>query len=93
MQDQKEAGNRHTTNAGDHLVTHPCNLDRCSGQQNTSEDVTQAELVARPLAPVSPNEEPAEESSTNNQIRESYMVDIQHNGKHVPFHCTDKPFQ
>ena len=52
-----------------------------------SEDVTQAELVAQPPTPVSLNKEPAEESSTNNQLGESYIVDVQHNGKHVPFHC------
>ena len=43
----------------------------------------------RPLAQVSLNEEPLEESSTTNQLGESYVVDIQHNGKHIPFHCTD----
>ena len=51
--------------------------------------MTQAELVARPPAPVSLNEEPAEQPSTNHQLGESYILDIQHNGKHVSFHCTD----
>ena len=50
-----------------------------------SEDVTQAELVARLPSPVPTNEEPAEESSTNNQLGEYF----QHNGYHIPFHCTD----
>ena len=36
-----------------------------------SEDVTQADLVARPPAPAFLNEEPAEEPSTNNQLGES----------------------
>ena len=30
-----------------------------------------------------------EEPSTNNQLGESYLADVQHNGKHIPFHCTD----
>ena len=53
------------------------------------EDMTQAELGARPLAPVSLNEEPMEESGTDNQLGESYIADIQCSGKHVPLHCTD----
>ena len=51
--------------------------------------MTQAELVARLLAPVSLNEEPVEESSASIQLGESYIADIQHSGKHVPLHCTD----
>ena len=51
--------------------------------------MTQAELVAGPPAPVSLNEEPVQESSTNNQLGESYVADIQHKGKHVLFHCAD----
>ena len=54
-----------------------------------SEDVTQAELVARLPAPVSLYEEPMEESTTSNQLGESYVVDVQHSGKHIPFYCTD----
>ena len=54
-----------------------------------SEDVTQAELVARLPAPVFLYKEPAEESSTNNQLGESYVADIQHNGKQIPCHCTN----
>ena len=54
-----------------------------------TEDVTQAELVVRPPAPASLNEEPVDEPSTDNQLGESYVVDVQHNGKHIPFHCTD----
>ena len=54
-----------------------------------SEDVTQAELVARLPAPASFNEEPAEGSSMNNQLEKSYVADIQCNRKHIPFHCTD----
>ena len=45
-----------------------------------SENVTQAELVARLPAPVSLNEEPAEESSTINQPGESYVT-----GNTLPF--------
>ena len=51
--------------------------------------MTQAELVARLPIPVCPNEEPGEESRTQNQLGESRVADVQHNGKHVPFHCTD----
>ena len=54
-----------------------------------TEDVTQAESVARLPAPVSLNEEPVEESSTCNQLGESSVADIQQHGKHIPFHCTD----
>ena len=54
-----------------------------------SEDVTQAELVARPLAAVSLSEEPVVESSTSNQLGESYTADIQHKDKHILFHCTN----
>ena len=51
--------------------------------------MTQAELVARLPAPASLNKEPAEEPSTNNQLEESYIADVQHNGKHIPFHYSD----
>ena len=54
-----------------------------------SEDVTQAELVAMLPEPPSLNEEPVEKPSGNNQLGESYIADVQHNGKHIPFHCTD----
>ena len=54
-----------------------------------SEDVTKAELVAKMPAPVSPNEEPVQSSSKNNQLGESYIADNQYNGKHIPFHCTN----
>ena len=39
------------------------------------EDVTQAEVVARQLAAL--EEEPTEEPSTNNELGESYVVDVQ----------------
>ena len=71
---------------GSHTPSTPINAP---ASKTLSEDVTQAELVARLPAPVSLNEEPAEESSTNNQLGESYIVDVQHNSKHVPFHCTN----
>ena len=51
--------------------------------------MSQAELVASVPAPVSLIKELAEESSTDNQLGESYVVDVQHNSKHFPFHCTD----
>ena len=54
-----------------------------------SADMTQAELVARLPAPASLNEEPVEEPCMNSQHGESYIADVQHNGKHVPFHGTD----
>ena len=67
----------------------PATLIDAPASKTLTEDMTQAELVARLLAPVSPTEEPAEESSTNHQLGESYTGDVQHNGKYVPFHCTD----
>ena len=30
-----------------------------------------------------------EESSTNDELGESYIADIKDNGKHIPFHCTN----
>ena len=51
-----------------------------------SEDVTQAEFIARLPASVSLNKEPLEEPSMNNQLGESYVADVQHKGKHVPSH-------
>ena len=53
------------------------------------EDMTQAEVEARPPSPVPTNKEEVEESSDNNQLGESYMADVQHSGINVPFHCTD----
>ena len=35
------------------------------------------------------HEEGIEESSTTNQLGESYVVDVQHSGINVPFHCTN----
>ena len=71
---------------GSHTPTTPIDTPT---SKTLPEDVTQAELVARPPAPASLNEEPMEEPSTNNQLGESDIVDVQHNGKHIPFHCTD----
>ena len=71
---------------GSHTLANPIDAPT---SKTLAENMTQAELVARLVAPVSLNEEPMEESSTSNQLGESYVADIQHNGKHVPFHCTD----
>ena len=54
-----------------------------------SEDVTQVEVEARPPSPVPTSEEEVEESGNNNQLGETHVADIQHNGIKVPFHCTD----
>ena len=54
-----------------------------------SEDMTQADVEARPLSPVPTNEEEVEGSSENNQLGDSYVADIQHRGINVPFHCTN----
>ena len=89
MQDQKEAGHRHTANAGDHWSYTLATLIDAPAKKTLSEDVTQTELLARPLSPVPMSEESVEESSTNNQLGESYVTDVQYNGKHIPFHCTD----
>ena len=51
--------------------------------------MTQAELVARHPSPIPTNKEPVGESSKINQLGESYVGDVQHNFKHIPFHCTD----
>ena len=67
----------------------PATLIDAPATKTLSGDVTHAELVAGPLSPVPTNEEPGEESSTNNQLGESYVADIHHNGNHLPFHCTD----
>ena len=84
MQDQKEADNRHTANAGGHWVYTPAMSIDAPATKTLLEDVTQAELVATLPSPVPENEEPAEESSTNNQLREFYVTDVQHNGNHIP---------
>ena len=52
-------------------------------------DRTQTEFITRPPSLVPTYEEPEEEPSANNQLGESYVADIQHNSKHIPFHCTD----
>ena len=52
-----------------------------------AEDVTQDEFVARHLATL--EEEPLEEPSPNNMLRESYVAEVQQNGKHIPLPCTD----
>ena len=67
----------------------PATLIDTPATKTLLEDMIQAELVARPLSSVPTNEEPAEESSTDNQLGESYMADVQHNGNHVPFHCAN----
>ena len=54
-----------------------------------AEDMTQAKLVARQLAPVALEEDPMEESSPSNELRESYVTDIQCSSKHIPLHCID----
>ena len=69
---------------GSHIPATPIDAPT---SKNLSDDVAQAELVARP--PVSLNEEQAEEPGMNKQLGESYVADVQHNGKHIPFHCTD----
>ena len=71
---------------GSHIPATPIDAPT---SKTLSEDVTQAELEARPPAPVPLNEEPAEKSSTSSQLGKSYVADVQHNGKHIPFHCTD----
>ena len=54
-----------------------------------AEDVTQADLLARPPAPVALNEEPMKDPSISNQLGESYVAFIQQSRKHIPLHCTD----
>ena len=65
----------------------PATLIDTPTRKTLSQDVTKAELVARLPEPVFLNEEPVAEPS--NQLGESYVADLQHNDKHVPFHCTD----
>ena len=54
-----------------------------------SEDMTKAEFIVMLPAPVSLDEKAVKESSTNKQLGESYVADVQHNSKHIPFCCTD----
>ena len=58
----------------------------CPATKTLLGNMTQAELVARLPSPVHMNEEPVEESGTNNQLGESYVADVQHNGNHISFH-------
>ena len=58
---------------GSHTPATPINAP---SSKILAEDITQAELVARPLTPVSLNEEPMEESSTSNQLGQSYIADV-----------------
>ena len=59
---------------GSHTPTTPSDTPK---SKTLAEDITQANLVARPLATVPLNEEPTEEPSISNHLRESYVADIQ----------------
>ena len=67
----------------------PASLVDTPASKTLSEDVTQAELVASQPSPVPTNEEPVEESSTNDQLGESYVADVQHYSRYILFHWTN----
>ena len=74
---------------GSHTLASPATPINAPTSKTLAEDVTQVDLVARPLMPVALNEEPMEEPSISNQLRESCVADVQWSGKHIPLHCTD----
>ena len=49
--------------------------------------MTQDDLVAS--QPATLEEEPMEDPSPNNHLGESYVAEVQWNGKYVPLLCTD----
>ena len=67
---------------GSHTPTTPI---EAPPSKTLSEDMTQAELVARLSASVSLNKKPTDKSSTSNQLGESYVMEVQHSGKNIPF--------
>ena len=65
----------------------PATLSDAATSKTLVEAVTQDEFVARCLATL--EEEPSEEPSPNNVLGESYVAEVQQNGKHIPLLCND----